>query len=336
MRGQTERRAGENKLNCKQIRNTLLLVLAALIWGCAFVAQSVGAEYVGAFTFLAARSWLGGIVLLPLIAVLDGGAKGRREPLRAPRTAAERRTLLHGGLCCGLLLFLSSAAQQFGISGTSTAKAGFITTMYVLIVPLLSLLAGRRVARKIWFCVALGVTGLYLLCMREGFSIGRGDTLMLLCALLFSGHILTVGHFSPRVDGVRLSCVQFFVTAVLSTLCMFLFEKPVWSEVRSAAIPILYAGILSSGAGYTLQIVGQRDLDPTIASLAMSLESVFSALAGWVLLHQRLTLRELAGCALMFAAILFAQIPARKKRHAAALETGDGLAETGGKVPRNE
>jgi drug/metabolite transporter (DMT)-like permease len=300
-------------MDLKQVRNTVLLVLAALIWGCAFVAQSVGAEYVGAFTFLASRSWLGGVVLLPLIAVLDAGAEKRGAATGRPHSAAERKTLLLGGVCCGLFLFLASAAQQFGIAYTTTAKAGFITTMYVLIVPLLSLFLGRRVGAKIWVCVAVGVFGLYLLCMKGGFSLGRGDALVLLCALLFSCHILTVGHFSPKVDGVRLSCIQFFVTAILSTICMFLFEKPSWEAIRSAALPILYAGVLSSGAGYTLQIVGQKGLDPTVASLAMSLESVFSALAGWLILHQTMTSREICGGALMFAAIVLAQLPERER-----------------------
>ena len=297
----------------KQLRSTLLLVLAALIWGCAFVAQSVGAEYVGAFTFLATRSWLGGIVLLPLIAALEGGAKKSGQPSRAPHSSAEKKTLLLGGVCCGCLLFFASMAQQLGIASTTTAKAGFITTMYVLIVPLLSLFLGQRPEKKIWLCVAVGVLGLYLLCMKGGFSLGRGDALVLLCALLFSGHILTVNHFSPRVDGVRLSCIQFFVTAVISTVCMFVFERPDWASIRAAALPILYAGIMSSGAGYTLQIVGQKGLDPTIASLAMSLESVFSALAGWLLLGQTLAARELCGCALMFAAIVLAQLPGKKR-----------------------
>lgn len=300
-------------MDLKQFRNTMILVLAALIWGCAFVAQSVGAKYVGAFTFLAARSWLGGAVLLPLIAALDAGAKKNGRASGAPPTPAEKKKLLLGGLCCGLFLFFASAAQQLGIADTTTAKAGFITTMYVLIVPVLTLFMGRRVRGKVWFCVALGVVGLYLLCMVGGFSLQKGDALVLLCALLFSCHIIAVDHFSPETDGVRLSCLQFFVTAVLATVCMFIFEKPAWSEILSAAVPILYAGIFSSGVGYTLQIVGQKDLDPAIASLAMSLESVFSALAGWLLLRQSLTPRELSGCALMFAAIIIAQLPDQKR-----------------------
>lgn len=296
-------------METKQLRNTLLLVLTALIWGCAFVAQSVGAEYVGAFTFLASRSWLGGIVLLPVIAVIDRTNIKRGTPTGKPKTAAERKMLLIGSLCCGIFLFTASAAQQIGIETTTTAKAGFITALYVVLVPIASMFMGKRVGKKIWLCVVLGVVGLYLLCMRGSFTLSRGDAMVLLCAFLFTGQIMSVDHFAPKMDGVRLSAMQFIVVAVLSTICMFIFEKPSWSLIQSAAMPILYAGIMSSGVAYTLQIVAQKDLNPTIASLAMCLESVFSALAGWVILGQGLTFREFSGCLLMFAAIVMAQLP---------------------------
>ena len=298
-------------MNAVQLRNTLLLVLTALVWGCAFVAQSVGAEHVGAFTFLACRSWLAGVTLLPVIALL-------RARQRRPESAAEspapqsRRALLTGGIACGCFLFLASSAQQIGVASTTTAKAGFITAMYVIIVPILSLVLGRRVGKKIWLCVAMSVVGLYLLCIAGSLSLSRGDAMVLLCALLFAGHIMTVDHFSPKMDGVQLSCIQFFTTAILATVCMFLFEHPTAAALQSALLPILYAGILSSGVGYTLQIVAQKGLNPTIASMAMSLESVFSALAGWVILGQGLTAREFSGCALMFAAIILAQLPERR------------------------
>lgn len=296
-------------MDIKQIRNTLLLVLTAFIWGSAFVAQSVGAEHVGPFTFLMARSWLGGIVLLPVIAAMDASRRRAGAVPAAPQTPQSRHTLLLGGFCCGCFLFLASSAQQIGVASTTTAKAGFITAMYVVIVPILTLFLGRKVGKKIWLCVVLGVVGLYLLCMTGGLSLSPGDTMVLLCALLFSGHILVIDHFSPQVDGVRLSCIQFFVTALLATVCMLIFEQPSAETLAAAALPILYAGILSSGVGYTLQIVAQKGLNPTIASLAMSLESVFSALSGWLLLGQGLTARELSGCLLMFAAIVLAQLP---------------------------
>ncbi len=296
-------------MDVKQIRNTLLLVLTAFIWGSAFVAQSVGAEYVGPFTFLMARSWLGGIVLLPVIAALNANRARISAASASKKQPEDRRTLLMGGLCCGCFLFLASTAQQIGVASTTTAKAGFITAMYVVIVPILTLFLGRKVGKKIWLCVVLGVAGLYLLCMTGGLSLSPGDTMVLLCALLFSGHILVIDHFSPRVDGIHMSCIQFFVTAVLSTVCMFLFEQPSLEALTAAALPVLYAGILSSGVGYTLQVVAQKGLNPTIASLAMSLESVFSALSGWLILGQGLTLRELSGCLLMFIAIVLAQLP---------------------------
>ena len=292
----------------KKILNTFLLILTAFIWGSAFVAQSVGAEHVGAFTFLASRSWLAGVALLPVIFFLRRG-KQPAAPASDDAASGARRTLLPGGIACGAFLFMASAAQQIGIAQTTTAKAGFITAMYVLIVPVLTLFMGRKVGKRIWLCVAMGVVGLYLLCMVGSLSLSRGDAMVLLCALLFSGHILTVDHFSPKADGVKLSCIQFFACAILSTVCMFLFEQPTWETIRAAAIPILYAGILSSGVGYTLQIVAQKEVNPTVASLSLSLESVFSALAGWAILGQALSLRELSGCALMFAAIVLAQLP---------------------------
>ena len=296
-------------MDTKQIRNTLLLALTALVWGSAFVAQSVGAEHVGPFTFLASRSYLGGIVLLPVIAAMNARSKRSSGVSLLPKSSGDKKRLLLGGISCGFFLFLASTAQQIGVGATTAAKAGFITSMYVLIVPILTLFMGRKVDKKIWLCVVLGVIGLYLLCMVGGLSLSRGDSMVLLCAFLFSGHILMVDHFSPKMDGVQLSCIQFFVTALLSTICMLLFESPTVADLQAAALPILYAGILSSGVGYTLQIVAQKGLNPTIASLAMSLESVFSALAGWVLLGQGLSLRELSGCALMFAAIVLAQLP---------------------------
>lgn len=296
-------------MNIKQIRNTLLLVLTALIWGCTFVALSVGAEYLGALTFLASRCWVAGIVLLAVVTATDAHNKRTGKPTTAPQTREEKRTLVTGGIACGIFLFLAAATQQIGIAQTTTAKAGFITTLYVLIVPFLTLFMGRKVGKKIWICVVMGVVGLYLLCMTGGLSLSWGDTMVLICAFFFAGHILVIDHFSPKTDGLRMSCIQFFAAAALSTVCMFLFEHPTWANIQAAILPILYAGIMGYGVGFTLQIVAQKDINPTTASLALSLESVFGALAGWVLLGQGLTGRELSGCALMFAAIVLAQLP---------------------------
>lgn len=294
-----------------QLRNTLLLVLGALIWGVAFVAQSVGSGYVGAYTFLASRSWLACAFLLGLIFVRH---KTRQKQGSRLPFWIKPKTLVLGGALCGIALFAASAAQQMGVGTTSTAKAGFLTALYVVIVPVLGLFAGRRPGAKLWVCVAVSVVGLYLLCMagRDALTLTGGEWQLLLCALLFSFQILLVDHFGPQLDGVQLSFAEFLMTAVLSTLFMFLFENPTPAQLAGAAVSILYCGILSSGVGYTLQILGQQNLDPTIASLAMCLESVFSALAGWVVLHQTLTPVETLGCCLMFAAIVGAQLPGRK------------------------
>ena len=290
-----------------QTRNTLLLVLCALIWGLAFVAQSAGAS-LAPFAFLACRSWLAVAFLWGLCRVLD---KARLRVPSAPPSPDERRLLLRGGAVCGTLLFAASAAQQIGITlDPSTAKASFITAMYVVLVPVAGLLLGRKSPPQIWLCVVLSVAGLYLLCMTGGFgSVGASDGVLLLCAALFTFQIMAVDHYAPRLDGVRLSLVQFLVVAVESTAASLLTEQVALADIAGSALPVLYCGLLSSGVGYTLQIVGQKDLDPAIASLAMCLESVFGALGGWLLLSQSLSGRELAGCALIFAAVVGAQLP---------------------------
>lgn len=302
-------------LNKKQLVNTLLLVLAAFIWGTAFVAQSVGSGYVGAYTFLAARSWLACLFLGGLM--LARRRLGRGD---APAPRSDRRALLLGGSLCGVMLFAASAAQQLGIETTTTAKASFLTALYVVLVPVLGVFAGKRPGLRIWVCVAASVAGLYLLCMagHDTLSLSGGEWQLLLCSLLFSFQILLVDRYSPRVDGIALSFMQFFATAVLSTGFMLLLEQPTWQQLCGAAVSIAYCGILSSGVAYTLQIVGQRALDPAIASMAMCLESVFGALAGWAVLGQALSATELAGCCLMFAAILGAQLPDRRAARQAA------------------
>ncbi len=291
-----------------QTRNTLLLVLCALIWGLAFVAQSAGAG-LAPFAFLACRSWLAVGFLWGLCRVLD--AARRKKAPACPAPAHDRRLLAVGGAVCGTLLFAASAAQQIGITlNPSTAKASFITAMYVVLVPAFGLVMGRKSPAQLWGCVALSVVGLYLLCMQGGFGgIEASDGVLMACAVLFAFQIMAVDHFSPRVDGVRLSLVQFVVVAVESTAASLLTETVSLEQLAASALPVLYCGLLSSGVGYTLQIVGQRDLDPAIASLAMCLESVFGALGGWLLLSQTLSGREVAGCALIFAAVAAAQLP---------------------------
>ncbi|MBO4883745.1 MAG: DMT family transporter [Clostridia bacterium] len=289
----------------KQLRYSLLLALTALIWGTAFVAQSQATDTVGPFTFNAARLLVGGVVLLPCIRLLDG-LRARAGESAAP---GSRKALLTGGACCGFVLFAASAFQQAGIGYTTVGKAGFITALYIVLVPLTGVLIGKKVGAALWAGVALAAVGMYLLCMTGETGVNKGDALCFVCALFFTAHILVIDHFSPYVDGVRLSAVQFFVGGGLSFLAMLLFEKPDWASVLAAWFPILYAGVLSSAVGYTLQIIAQKNVNPTLASLIMSLESVFSALSGWLLIGQTLTPVELAGCALMFVAIILAQLP---------------------------
>lgn len=297
----------------KRMKNNVMLLLAAFIWGCAFVAQSVGMEYVGPFTFNSVRNIIGSLVLVPVIFLMDGLKKKggmSEEELRQRR--GDNRTLLTGGICCGLILAVASSLQQFGLMFTTVGKAGFITAMYIVLVPILNIFIGKRIRPLILFCVAVSVAGLYFLCMTEKLSLGIGDLFVLVCAFVFSLHIMTIDHFSPLVDGVRMSAIQFLTCGIVCAVPMLLFEHPDFSAVLTAWMPILYTGVMSSGVGYTLQILGQRDADPTVASLLMSLESVFSVLAGWVLLGQTLSLREMFGCVLMFAAIILAQLPKKK------------------------
>ena len=299
----------EKKLDKRgELLHTLALLVCAAIWGSAFVAQSVGAEYVGAFTFLAVRNWIAVVFLIPVIYVRDTILRKRGRPSVRPANRTQRRFLLMGGAACGFFLCAASAFQQVGIRYTTTAKAGFITALYVVIVPILSVFFGKSVKSRIWMCVALAVLGLYLLCMRGELSLSFGDGVVLVCAFLFACQIMTVDYFAPQVDTVRLSQTQFLVTALLSTVCMLLFEDLSTDSLIRALPSIAYAGVMSSGVAYTLQIIGQQNLNPAIASITMSLESVFAALAGWIVLGQSMSFRELAGCVLMFAAIILAQL----------------------------
>lgn len=301
-----------------QIRHSLILLLTAIIWGVAFVAQSVGMDYVGPFTFICVRSLIGGVVLIPCIAFLE---KLNKQSKSHKEEGAEKsknmvppnnRMLFIGGVCCGLALCFASCFQQFGILYTSVGKAGFLTAFYIIIVPILGLFFGKKCGPFIWIGVLLALAGLYFLCMTESLRLGTGDILVFICACLFSIHILVIDYFTQYADGVKMSCIQFFICGILSGIAMLIFEKPEPVQLLAAWKPILYAGVLSSGAGYTLQIVGQKDMNPTVASLILSLESVVSVLAGMLLLNQHLTSRELLGCALMFTAIILAQLPQKK------------------------
>ena len=293
-------------------KHILMLALTALIWGSAFVAQSMGNDHLGPLTFNCVRSLIGALVLLPVMPLL-----ARMSGASTPKPKQNRRTLWVGGISCGLLLGVASSLQQWGLKYASVGKAGFITAMYIVIVPVLGIFFRRSPGAKVWAAVGISVLGLYLLCWSGG-GLGLGDLLLFGCSALFSLHILVIDHFSPMADGVQLSCIQFLTAGILCGIPALLWEQPTLSALVSAAGPILYAGVMSSGVAYTLQVVAQRHVEPTLASLVLSLESVFSVLTGWLVLHQTLTLRELTGCALMFAAIVLAQLPEKKAACCAA------------------
>ena len=284
-------------------KNACMLFLTAFIWGTAFVAQSVGMDYLGPFGFNGIRSLIGGVALLPCIYILGKINK---------RTAGEEgstKTLIAGGLCCGLALFAASSMQQIGIQYTTAGKAGFVTAFYIVLVPVLGMFLGKKTGWKVWLAVAMALAGLYFLCITESFSVGRGDIYVFIGSLLFAVHILIIDYFAPRTDGVKMSCIQFFVAGILSMFPMAAFETTTVEGALRSWGPLLYAGVLSCGVAYTLQIIGQKNMNPTVASLILSLESCISVLAGWVILGERLSVREGLGCVLMFVAIILAQLP---------------------------
>lgn len=305
----------------KELRNSILLVITALVWGVAFVAQRQGGAAAGPYTFNCVRSLLGAAALLPVIRFLDKRFGGRR-----PVTAQEKRRLWKGGILCGAVLFIASTFQQMGMYyGTGAGKAGFLTACYILLVPVLGILLGRRCRWNVWVSILAAVAGLYFLCLTEELSFRASDGLVLLCAVCFSVHIMVIDHFSPLVDGVRMSCIQFLVCGALGLIPMIGIEMvrfpggvEMWFQMFTGWdvwIPILYGGVMSCGVGYTLQIVGQEGINPSVASLLMSLESVFSVLAGMVILHETMSGREILGCVLVFGAVLFAQIPLGARGH---------------------
>lgn len=303
-----------------RLRNSLLLLLTAFIWGIAFVAQSAGGDAVGPYTFNCVRMILGGVSLLPVISIMDHVKPSARRPV----TKEQRKELFWGGVSCGAVLFVASSFQQMGIYlGTPAGKAGFLTACYILLVPVIGLFFHKKCGWNLWAGVALAVLGLYLLCINGPFRLQLSDGLVLLCALCFSFHIMAVDHFAPKVDGVRMSCIQFFTCGILGIFPTVFMEMGHTQEsVRlwlsgfaawDAWMTILYAAVLSCGVAYTLQIIGQEGLHPTVASLLMSMESVFSVLAGWLILKEGMSPRELTGCMIMFAAISLAQMKFDRK-----------------------
>lgn len=316
-----------------QVRQVVFPILAAFIWGTAFVAQDVCADVIDTFTFNAIRSYVAVVVLLIIMAIFDRVNRDKPSPTAIQRKAANRQMWI-GGICCGTALAIASNFQQAGISaGTDSGKAGFITALYVVLVPVFGLFFKRRVSLPTWIAVVLSVVALYLLCIKGDFSLAPGDLLILVCAVCFAIHILVIDHFTASVDGLRLSCVQFLVAAVLATIakvvCVVLglngtgditsatsiFAMPDWDAILACTLPILYVGVFSSGVGYTLQILAQKDSNPTVVTILLSLESVFAVIAGAIILKQQMSVREYIGCAIMFAAVILAQIqfPVKQK-----------------------
>lgn len=293
----------------KNLRGSLILLVTAMIWGFAFVAQSEGMEKIGALTFQSSRMLLAAAFLWPA-SLISFAAKKKREP---SERFLDKKTVF-AGCVCGVLLCFASALQQIGIAHTSVGHAGFLTALYILIVPILGIFLGKKVGLRLWVCIALAVAGLFLLCMTdEGFAMSKGDVLALLGSLGFSFHIIAIDKFAADTDGVRVSAIQMTVAGAISLIAAFIFEEPVFADILASWQSIAYAGVLSCGVAYTLQIIGQKYASPTVASIIMSLESVFAVVGGALLLSQIPTLFEGIGCTLMFAATVIAQLPARKK-----------------------
>ncbi len=306
---------GENIhfMKSQKLKGNSILLLVAFIWGVSFIAQSKGVESIPPATFNGVRSLLGSVALLPVIALLDFFKK--KQGIAVQRLD---KSLIVGGVCCGIFLCIAGTLQTMGMQYTSPGKAGFITALYMVIIPIFELFAGKKPRPVVLLAVAIAVIGMYLMCIDSELSINKGDIIILICAFFFAGHILVVNHFSPKMDGVKLSCMQFFVCGVLDILFALIFEKPQIAPLFEGWISIGYAGIMSCGVAYTLQIIGQKYTDPTSASILMSLESVFSTLTtviliacGWKLTGGALETKEIVGCVLMFVAILFVQLPER-------------------------
>ena len=296
----------------KKMKANLLLFIAAFIWGTAFVAQKSGGA-IGSFTFNGIRTFIGGLVLLPLV------IKNHKDKSLPLFTKEE----LTGGIVCGFFLFVAASLQQFGLAYTTAGKAAFITTLYVVFCPILSLIVHKKKTRPlVWLCVVLDVIGLYLLCMTDAsFSIQLGDTLVILCAVAFAAQMVSVDNFIDRIDGIKLSCIQFLFSGLLGIICMFIFEGPVSvSNIMTAWFPILYAGVISCGIAYTFQVLGQKEATPTIAALILCLESVFGVLAGAVILGETMTMREIFGCIIMFAAVVISNLPEKSSKEPVAVE----------------
>jgi len=320
----------------KRMRGNVLLLLAAFIWGLSFVAQSEGMKYIGPFAFIGIRSMLAGVSLAVFLGIRAAVSDGKKRKETNTGNVAEdvgktsgdtkeakltgKKTLLLGGVSCGIILFAATMLQQIGIlHNNEPGKAGFITALYLILVPLAGIFFRKKIGAKVWIAVVLAVCGMYLLCITEGLHMTTGDLYLLGCAFVFTLHILVIDYFSPKVDGVAMSCIQFLLCGALGMTGMFLTETVELSHVLEAWLPLVFSGVFSGGVAYTLQIVAQKDTEPAIASLLMSLESVFAVFGEWLILGQLLSVREFAGCGLMFAGILLTQLPEKKCREQAKI-----------------
>ncbi len=288
----------------KQLRGIVCPLLAAFIWGSAFVAQSVGADSVEPFTFCATRSWIGAAMLLLL-----SFAFRKRIVIPTAHRDTYYRDLLWGGLACGATLAVATILQQVGISDTAAGKAGFITSLYVVLVPIFGLFCRRRASFAVWISTAIALVGLYLLCVTGDFTIQSSDAFIVLCAVFFAVQILLVDRL-PHLNGMHLCCAQLTVVAVISTVLAIIFEQPLATLAVANWFPMVYCGVFSSAIAYTLQIVSQKDANPTVVTLLLSTESVFSVLCGFIVLGDTITAREGIGCLLMFGAVILANLPA--------------------------
>lgn len=317
----------ENNISSRPspIRQVFFPVLAAIIWGTAFVSQSIVSEYIGPFTFNTLRSIVASVVLCVVLlifhAVDRAKARSLSSDMAASRPKTNKKMLIIGGLCCGTALTLASNLQQFGISAdTDAGKAGFITALYIVLVPIMGLCLGKKVTPWIVASVGLAAIGLYFLCVDGSFTLAKGDIFLIICAFCFSIHILLIDYFTAYVDGVALSCGQFMVMTVLSGIFMLIFEhKLTWDMLSPCIGQVLYVGVFSSGVAYTLQILAQKGSNPTVVSLLLSLESVFATVAGAIILHETMNGREYIGCAIMLLAVILAQLPSPTKKNKKSL-----------------
>lgn len=294
----------------KNFKGSIMLLITSIIWGTAFVAQSEGMNYVEPFTYNAMRTLLGGVVLIPVMILFRFSDKRNGKE----KSSCSLKNTIIGGICCGIALFIASSFQQAGIAQTTAGKAGFVTALYIVIVPMIGIFLHKKMPLRMWLFIAIALAGFWLLCIKQDIGISSGDLLVFFGAIFFAVHITVIDYFNQKnTDGVLMSCIQFFTAGLLMLICMFIFEKPTIPNIMGAGGTILYAGILSCGVAYTLQILGQKHTTPTLATMLMSLESVFAALSGWLILGEKLSIKEFIGCVLIFAAVILAQLAGTDK-----------------------